>query len=115
MIKSAENGVNIEPLDTLTYFTIDVIGDVGFGYKFRSLESKGSKIAEGIKKCVDVTADLKNRLLEKLFPFINYIPSAHREARKLELNASVEAVERVSYMQFSVFGIVFIIEYRISI
>ena len=82
--------------ETLVHFTLDVIGDTGFGYKFNNLQSKHSPLAEGLKRCIDVTADIKSRVFEKLFPFLGFFSSTHREARERVLQTSADAVKQVA-------------------
>ena len=81
--------------DSLVHFTLDVIGDTGFGYKFNNLQNQHSTLAEGLKRCIDVTADIKMRVFEKVFPFLAYF-STRKEARQKVLQASADAVQQVN-------------------
>ncbi len=73
----------VDIAEFFNHYTLDVIGETGFGLRFNTVLSGESEASRAIERIITGRTPLKTRVLKRIIPFFERLPlKANIEMRK---------------------------------
>ena len=86
-----------------SHYTLDVIGEAGFGYKFNTVLCGDSPASQALQRIMTGRARLKTRVLKRMIPFIETLPLKANIETKKALKLTQSLVDEVGTFHILMF------------